>query len=437
MFIFYTILMKRNYYQIHERITDDCYLFMNTMDESFLFLDKYAYDIYSNTENVDEIETMSPKLYARLKQAGLIIPDDYDEKEAIRQRRKGEQNDESLYQVIVNPTLGCNLSCWYCYEHKKQGSKISPEVIEGIKRNIAFHYANRPYKDLKLSFFGGEPLMCFDEMMDLCKYADTFCREHGVGLLIDITTNGTLLDEERVRRLAGFSCLFQITLDGNHDQHNKIKFTKDRAMDTYAMAVRNIKLIQDIISDTLVYVRINFDKDTLDNFDSILRDIDSLDRKRTVVILKKIWQVDSGKIIKGQVVSAIEKLFDHGFVIDYYTQGGLCFAEMKNEVVVNYDGNVFKCTTIDRFDMENSLGRLNTDTGEIMWNEKKIERLFSDISVDRCAECRIYPTCYGPCNFHLLTGSYNCFLDDLSLSKKEYLMFLYKKERQRKSFNFR
>lgn len=418
--------MKKNYYQIHEEITDNSFLYMNTMNESFLFIDKYANDIYTKNEDVNSINTNFPQLYEVMRKMDFIVPDDYNEKEIVKQRRRNEQYDESLYHIIVNPTLSCNLSCWYCYEHKNQNSRISLDILEGIKRHIVFHYHHHPYKELKLSFFGGEPFMYFDAIISICNFANSFCKDNGIRLLLDFTTNGTLLTEERLKLLKDFTCTFQITIDGSHDRHNKIKFTKDHLMDTYRTTINNLFLIQHIIPYSFIYVRINFDGNTLKYLDSILDDLELLDRIRTIVILKKIWQVNSFLKNKELVRNAIENIFDRGFMIDYYTQGYLCFGERKNEVVINYDGNIFKCTTINSFDKANSFGVLDTNTGKIIWNETKLETLYSAVTADKCFMCKMYPICYGPCNFHLLSGDSNCYLETLDLSKKEYLMFMYK-----------
>lgn len=81
--------------------------------------------------------------------------------------------------------------------------------------------------------------------------------------------------------------MFQITLDGNHEQHNKIKFTKSNGIDAFLTTINNIHRIQNNISNSLVHVRINFDSTTLNGFDEILERIIDLDRKRTKIILKR------------------------------------------------------------------------------------------------------------------------------------------------------
>lgn len=233
--------------------------------------------------------------------------------------------------------------------------------------------------------------------------------------------------------LSRFNCTFQITLDGNKERHNKVKFSKGKKHDTYTAAINNARLIQDNIKNSHVFLRINFDGHSLEKFDEILEDIDVMDRRRTTVILKRIWQIGEGCVGKGQIIDTINKLFDKGFVVDYYTQGKLCFAERLNETVVNYDGNVYKCTTITDFDENNSYGKLDCETGLIGWKPSKLAECTMDLRPERCKACRAYPSCYGPCNNHILSGHNNCYIDSLDLTKEEYFLYLYKSAFQKKS----
>lgn len=70
-------------------------------------------------------------------------------------------------------------------------------------------------------------------------------------------------------------------------------------------------------------------------------------------------------------------------------------------------------------------------TGAIVWNEK-ITTLGYDLTKDKCKQCKMYPSCLGPCTLHLMNGDETCFLESLNLSLSEYMMFLYKNEMIRK-----
>ena len=109
-------------------------------------------------------------------------------------------------------------------------------------------------------------------------------------------------------------------------------------------------------------------------------------------------------------------------------KGGVCFAERENQVLFNYDGEVFKCTTISSFDKENSLGEWNKSTGLVEWKQDKIEDWFRDMQQPQCLICKWYGACLGPCNRQLLAnrGKFICTFDAMNLSDKEYLMYIFK-----------
>ena len=130
------------------------------------------------------------------------------------------------------------------------------------------------------------------------------------------------------------------------------------------------------------------------------------------------------------LMSAIQKLFDNRFLVDYYLmpKGCVCFAERKNETLFNYDGKIFKCTTISTFDDKNKLGNADTKTGEIHWDTKKMEDWYRDMQPDYCKSCHWFPVCLGICNRQIMAHPNEkiCTFDACSLTQKEYLMYLFK-----------
>lgn len=414
--------MKKTFYQESCEIQDGMFLHINYLNGAFVILDKEGHDFYENVPG--SFSEDKRELWDSLKSMDFIIDDDYNEKEVVLFRKNKELYDKSLYHLIINPTLDCNLSCWYCYEHKYKNSKISKDVLEGITKHILWKLNNEPFTKLKLSFFGGEPFYNYPAIKHIIENARDICKANGKSLYLDFTTNGTLLNGNDIAFLSDLSCQFQITIDGNKEQHNKIKHTKDRAEDMFSLTFQNMKMIQDKIPDSLLFLRINFDQDTLDDFEDILTKIKELDRNRTIIILKKIWQVDF-KTIDNEVVNCtIEKLNKEGFKVDYYTQGKLCFAERYNEAVINYDSLVFKCTTIHDFNNKNAYGKLDTQSGEIRWNEAKLAHDNATKTPKKCLSCRRFPSCYGPCPNHIIAGDTECYLDSLNISKKEFFRYL-------------
>lgn len=414
---------KKSIFTISQPLSEGIYLCTNSFSGCSILLNTDYYELYSHPkEQYAELKEQYPELFERLLKGGFIVNSEADELNEYMQRRINESKDTEMYQLVINPTLDCNLSCWYCYEHKIKNSFMDGSIVKGICRNITLHFNEVPYKLLKISFFGGEPFLRENVIKDIVSFADAFCKEKGVKLLLDFTTNGTRITDAMIDFLMPFECIFQITLDGNRCQHNKIKHEKDKCTDTYSLSLKNIFGIENNIKKSFVYVRINFDKETLNGFDSILNDIKSLDKAKTVVILKKVWQVNPKDIPKELITNAISSLLISGFTVDYYSQGGTCFADRLNEAVINYDGKVFKCTTINKFDQTNSVGKLDADTGRIEWYKGKVGYLYNNSIGSNCITCKLLPSCGGPCRKQISEGlKEKCFLKDLNISIKEFV----------------
>lgn len=118
--------------------------------------------------------------------------------------------DTTMYHIVVNVTLDCNLRCWYCYEKKIQNSKLYPNVIEAIESNISFQYNKTRFKTLKISFFGGEPFLNFEGIRTILSFANKFCETKGIVLLADFTTNATLIRQDYLEYLKNFICFFRL-----------------------------------------------------------------------------------------------------------------------------------------------------------------------------------------------------------------------------------
>lgn len=406
-----------------QRLNDKAYLITNFENSAQILLsNEMFHSIDETAANFTELN-LDSDLFTRLITGGFILEEHIDELKRVLEKRTPERCDRNQYHIIVNPTLDCNLNCWYCYENKISGSQMTETVMNAIVKNYSHHYSLHPYKVLKLSFFGGEPFMKPHVVRFLVTKASDFCKKNGVELFLDFTTNGTLFSTSLLNFLSSYTCQFQITLDGNETQHNKIKYFANRNGNPFETTVKNIHRIQEMIPNSHMYVRINFDENTLKDFENIVDKISDLDRKRTTIIMKKIWQVNEKGIDKSLITNAIHSLLVNSFIIDYYGQGGWCFADMDNQVTINYDGGIFKCTTISHFDESESLGDLNLETGEIIWDNEKTAYLHDERISDNCLACKMLPKCGGPCRRQMSRGlKSHCFLNDQGITMDDFAL---------------
>lgn len=92
-------------------------------------------------------------------------------------------------------TYSCNLNCVYCYEKHK--SHVSMDVITAkniITQEMMFVANSEKYDSLDFHFMGGEPLLRFDLIKEVCEW--TWSQNFGIPYHFYIITNGTLFTDQ-------------------------------------------------------------------------------------------------------------------------------------------------------------------------------------------------------------------------------------------------
>lgn len=110
----------------------------------------------------------------------------------------------------------CNLRCQYCFASTGDfgtGRKIMP--FEVAKKAIDFVIERSgKRRNIEVDFFGGEPLMAWDTVKQTIDYARSIEEEHGKKFRFTITTNGLLLDDEKIDYINANMDNVVLSLDG-------------------------------------------------------------------------------------------------------------------------------------------------------------------------------------------------------------------------------
>jgi radical SAM protein with 4Fe4S-binding SPASM domain len=112
--------------------------------------------------------------------------------------------------VHLSLTEACNLDCPACYVVKSEEPPLNTSQVEQLINELA------EMKVFQLAIGGGEPFLRKD-LGHLVRYA----RQQG--LVPNVTTNGTLLTQERLAEIRGFVGQIQLSLNGydaeSHEAH--------------------------------------------------------------------------------------------------------------------------------------------------------------------------------------------------------------------------
>ena len=117
--------------------------------------------------------------------------------------------------VTLVLTHDCNLGCGYCYAGAKFNRAMSWEVAEKCL-DLAF---SDDAAELNLSFFGGEPLLKWTRLVTVAREARRRARAAGKRLVMSVTTNGTLLTDDRAALLDDLGVYVGLSIDGVRPAH--------------------------------------------------------------------------------------------------------------------------------------------------------------------------------------------------------------------------
>ena len=246
---------------------------------------------------------------------------------------------------------------------------------------------------------------------------------------VGFTSNGYLLTDKIIKELKDFKVSsFQITLDGDKESHNKVRYPFIGA-DSYSKITENIKKLLNV--GISVILRINYTSENLSKTQLIVDDFCDLSetgKSFLQVDFQRVWQDRNNKssfVEKGLLDKCIRTFNNKGITVSAPIINQVlapCYADKEQQVLINYNGDVYKCTARD-FTKENRLGILNED-GTITWDEEKMkQREGVRLSKEVCQRCRIAPICGGTCTQRGLdSGDSNQCIRGLDESGKDKIV---------------
>ncbi len=402
-------------------------LLYNSISDHFLVLEPLLFDLLqaaTNENNIEAIKDYHESFYEALFTNSFIVDNQYDEYAFVRSKILSTDFNVTDFNIIINPTMNCNFNCWYCYEEHIKSSKMPDSVIQSIYLLMDKVTSDSNLKNLHLGWFGGEPLLNYKNvMLPILKYANKICQQKDIVFYSDITTNGYLIkqemiDEFKVNKLQHF----QITLDGNKEKHDKVRFVNDKT-GSYEKIIENVKLLT--FNELHVNLRINFTMENLEGLEEIIVDLKECNADFLTVDMQQVWQTEKTDDLKLKIIDIKEKFRNNNLTVVTNTVSYIkdsCYADKLNEVVINYNGDLYKCTARD-FNSENKLGFIDSE-GNLVWkNDVYNSRQKAKLNNKPCQECPILPICGSGCSEYAFQNqNIDYCVYDFEINKKRELV---------------
>lgn len=321
----------------------------------------------------------------------------------IENNNSDNNNNPSLAFIV---TYDCNLNCVYCYANSggENNLLISSELIEKSINHIKL---KNPFKNTLNLFLvgGGEPLLYFDKVKEICAYAKTQFNN----ININVVTNGTFneevlmwLIENDVSIRISYDSLFQDKQRPSRDGFEQSSVVRENIRKLISCG--NAPMIQCIITSESIAKMIEMVEDLVTLGVKVVKFEPCLmtDISRGNIEL----QPNPIKFSK-KLLETIEYICDKNLPIlidtGYFSKpgtGNYCGMNSGN-FTITPDGMITPCVEIskktDPYAKELMLGEINFEVEINDKNLKKIQKIGVNFQEGGCCMCNLKKICRGGC----------------------------------------
>jgi len=277
---------------------------------------------------------------------------------------------DSLHLVLL-PTEACNFRCTYCYEDFAL-ARMKPWVARGVKNLIAARAPGLAL--LHLAWFGGEPLLARDLVIELMQHARELARAHPrMQTVSDMTTNGWHLERPLFEQLLELGVRrYQISFDGPRELHDR-KRRLASGGGTFDRIWANLLAMRAVEADFEINVRIHVDRGNAEALPAVLEQCrehfgsDPRFRLRLKALSRFGGPNDPELDVllgdeRDEVLARLERLALAGAAVpaEAMAEHPSCYASTGNSYIVRADGRLSKCT-VALTHPRNDVGRIHED----------------------------------------------------------------------------
>lgn len=272
---------------IHQYKLNGYNIVLDTYSGAIHTVDDLAYDIISlyKEKSTEEIITSMLEKYKadktitreeilsciedikELEKAGKLFSKDIYENRTFDFKNR----NTDIKALCLHVAHTCNLNCEYCFasQGKYHGERALMPYEVG-KRALDFLIENSGSRhNLEVDFFGGEPLMNFEVVKKLVKYAREQEKLHNKNFRFTLTTNGLLIDDDVIAFVNKEMSNVVLSLDGRKEVHDSLRKTIS-GQGSYDIIIPKFKKLVEARGGKNYYIRGTFTHNNIDFLKDIL-----------------------------------------------------------------------------------------------------------------------------------------------------------------------
>lgn len=245
-------------------------------------------------------------------------------------------------------TNDCNMRCLYCYEKNKKKSSILIEVIdfvvEFIKKTMS--------KDNKFIIHGGEPLLEYEKIKYIVNKIGKISNENRFEFYI--TTNLTLLDEEKSKFLKENFQHISLSIDGNKYSHDKNRKLQN-GLGTYNIIIKKLDRYFEKKLDSII-ARMTVNENNVEDLSQNILHLIDLGFKNISPVVDQFgrWNQKNISVLRNEFLKVINnKTYNFegihiGFIKDaiFKCKNSECNGGIST-FTIDTDGKIYPCVVVN------------------------------------------------------------------------------------------
>lgn len=391
-----------------DEITYDALDFLN--GNFFDYTEDYIVKKLDKKYPEKDIREAYSEIFELFKNEKLFSKDSY--KELARE----EKLRSPIKSLCLNVAHDCNLRCSYCFASEGDfgcGRELMP--LETAKKSVDFLIEHSgKIKNLEMDFFGGEPLMNWNVVKETVKYARSLEKKYNKNFRFTLTTNGILLDDEKIDFINEEIYDVVLSLDGRKEINDKYRITKTKK-GSYDIVLPKFQKLISRRGNKSYYVRGTYTKDNLDFTKDVMHlyNLGFKNISMEPVLCDKNFASSVNKEDINRVLAEYEnlcreliKMKKSGKEINFFNfnidldKGPCVLKRLKgcgcgnDYVAITPSGDIFSCHQLVG-ENEFKMGNVNSGTFD-----DNIKKKFLNTSIyhkEKCQNCWVKFYCSGGC----------------------------------------
>lgn len=403
---------------------------LNTASGAVIDLSPEYYDQWKRLAD-NKANTISQEDKDTIIQLGFLVPHTLNEFQAVSSRRDQLFSDENLTLTLI-VTKKCNFRCTYCYETHEE-EIMTDDTWESLHTLIKKRVEKQGLKNLTINFFGGEPLLEYQRIIEFLLRVQNIMKEHPeIAFSGSIVTNGYLLTPQIYTKLIDLGITtYQITVDGFPKTHDRYRPLRN-GRGTFKRVLTNLSDIHTLDIDSILRIRTNLNEHIELDYDRFLEFIREKYEDRYEIqfdIVKKYSdRVGEGKSNysekqKEELFLRVQKKCKELRLktTDMFQPSVFsCKMSYPNSFTILPNGSISKCTVY----FEKSFSQIGTIFE--LATKGRVEHVMQpqELTIEACYDCKLFPVCF----------SYTCPIarkNDHTCEKKKKLKQLITYERSK------